>query len=43
MYEIRFTRSAAKELDDLETDIYSRVVAGIEELVDAPRPVGGLS
>lgn len=39
-YEIRWKRSALKELKKLEKNARSRILASIEKLADAPRPRG---
>lgn len=39
-YEVRFARSARKELERLDDDVVNRVFARIESLAKMPRPVG---
>ena len=39
-YEVTFTRSAERELNDLPPNIVSHVWAAIEKLTEDPRPSG---
>jgi mRNA interferase RelE/StbE len=39
-YEVRFRRSAEKDLRRLDTTVQRRVLKAAEELADEPRPAG---
>lgn len=42
MYSLLFTRGAAKQIRKLEPGVRTRVLAAIEKLATAPRPVGAI-
>ena len=41
MYEIVFTKTASKELDNLDLDLAERVVSFLEGVAESPRSKGG--
>jgi mRNA interferase RelE/StbE len=42
VYEVRFTRKAAKQFDDLPADVQTRLAPRIDALAANPRPHGAI-